>query len=265
MLQPVDKNGDPVPFVIPDGVDRLRDAIKEANAKVAFIDSITAFLSTAKVKAGDDPSTRQALMPLVLLAAETACAIVLVRHLNKATGMSAKHRGSGTIAYIGTTRSVIVAGKLIEPTADGPTHAMALTKGNLTKPPMAIGYRLDSAPNDADSPVVVWCGPIDLSADQLVGADGAKVSDARKNAPTREECERVLKELLADGPMPVKTAIAKTRDAVGCSAKPVHDAAKHVGVVKEAVREDGKIDHWTWKLPPKPVVRVRHTEPDGET
>jgi hypothetical protein len=38
---------------------------------------------------------------------------------------------------------------------------------------VALGYRLDSAPNDPDSPVVTWFGAIDLSPDQLVGADGA--------------------------------------------------------------------------------------------
>lgn len=249
--QPTDDRGNPKPFLIPEDIDRLRCAIGEVDAKLIVIDPLTAFLSTQQVKAGDDPSTRQALMPLVTVAAETGCAVVLVRHLNKATGMAAKHRGSGTIAYTGITRSVMVAGRLKEPTPDGATHAIARTKGNLSKEPKAIGYRLDSAPDDPDAPVVEWCGPIDLTADQLVGADGAKVGDARKNAPVRDECERVLAELLADGPMPQKEAIKKTRDAVDCSPKSVREAADRIGVVKKPVRVDNKIDHWTWELPPK--------------
>lgn len=215
-----------------------------------MIDPVTAFLSTKKVKVNDDPTTRQALMPLVALARDTGCAILLVRHLNKATGMSAKHRGSGTIAYTGITRSVLVAGKLKEPQSNGPTHAIALTKGNLTKAPMALGYRLESAPEDADIPIVRWLGTMDLNADQIVGADGAKVSDARKNAPTREECERVLRELLADGPMRADEATQKTREVVNCSAKPVRYAAAQMGIVKQSVRIDNKIDHWTWEMPP---------------
>ncbi len=263
MRQPLDGNGDPVPFVIPEDVNRLRRAIEEVDARLVVIDPVTAFLSTTKVKINDDPTTRQALMPLVVLARETGCVILLVRHLNKATGMSAKHRGSGTIAYTGITRSVLVAGKLRDTEPNGPTHAVALTKGNLTKAPAALGYRLDSAPDDADIPIVRWLGTLDLSADQLVGADGAKVGDARKAAPVREECERVLRELLGDGPMRTDEVIKKTREVVNCSAKPVRDAADHIRIVKRAVRLDKTIDHWTWELPPT-KVRVRLVEGDDD-
>jgi hypothetical protein len=201
-------------------------------------------------------------MPLVNLARETGCAILLVRHLNKATGMSAKHRGSGTIAYTGITRSVIVAGKLKETKPNGPTHAIALTKGNLTKDPNALGYKLNGALEDPDTPIVRWLGAIDLSADQLVGADGAKLTDARKAAPVREECERVLRELLRDGPMRSDEVVKKAREVVNCSVKPVRDAAERIGIVKRAVRIDNKIDHWTWELPPT-KVHLPLVEGDG--
>jgi hypothetical protein len=100
-----------------------------------------------------------------------------------------------------------------------------------------------------------------LTADQLVGADGAKVSDARKNAPLRDECERVLRELLADGPLPMKDAIKKTRDAVGCGPKSVHEAAKRIAILKLPVRDGNTIDHWEWKLPP---TKIRLRPVDGE-
>jgi hypothetical protein len=263
--QPKDDDGNPKPFVIPEDMNRLRRAVVEVDAKVVFIDPLTAFLSTKHVKAGDDPSTRQALMPLVLLAAETGCAIVLVRHLNKATGMTAKHRGSGTIAYTGITRSVLVAGKLKVPAPDGATHAIARTKGNLSKEPMAMGYRLDSAPDNADVPVITWCSPMDLTADQLVGADGAKVSDARKTAPARQEAMEILGQLLADGPLEAEKAIRMTKENADCGIKTVRAAAKELGVVKRPVRVEGKskVDHWTWALPPK-VVRLSDYRTGGD-
>lgn len=261
--QPTDGGGNPRPFLIPDDVERLRRAVDETGAQLVVIDPITAYLSTRSVKANDDPSTRQALMPLVNLARETGCAILLVRHLNKATGMSAKHRGSGTIAYTGITRSVIVAGKLKETKPNGPTHAIALTKGNLTKDPNALGYKLIGALEDPDTPIVQWLGAIDLSADQLVGADGAKVTDARKSAPVREECERVLRELLGDGPMRTDEVVKKTREVANCSAKPVRDAADRIGIIKRAIRIDNKIDHWIWELPPT-KVHLRLVEGDGD-
>jgi hypothetical protein len=250
ITQPLDARGNPEPFIIPDDVERLRRAVLETGAKLVIIDPITAFLSTSQVKAGDDPSTRQALMPLVRLAAESGCAVLLVRHLNKATGMSAKNRGSGTIAFTGITRSVLVAGKLKEQTPDGPTHAIARTKGNLSKEPMAIGYRLDSAPDDPDSPMVTWCGPLDMTADQLVGADGAKVSDARKSAPARQEAMEILQQLLGDGPVPAATAIKLTRENANCGIKVVNAASKQLGVIKKRVFVSGQVDHWTWEIPP---------------
>ncbi|WP_460359522.1 AAA family ATPase [Mycobacterium sp. ZZG] len=263
IVQPLDARGNPVPFVVPDDVERLRRAVAETQAKLVIIDPITAFLSTSQVKAGDDPSTRQALMPLVALAAETGCAVVLVRHLNKATGMSAKHRGSGTIAFTGVTRSVIVAGKLKEQTPDGPTHAIARTKGNLSKEPMAIGYRLDSAPDDPDSPIVKWFDPLDLTADQLVGADGAKVSDARKSAPARQEAMDILQQLLSDGPVPAETAIKLTKENADCGIGVIKAASKQLGVIKKRVYVDGKVDHWTWELPPE-KFRLNDVRGGGE-
>lgn len=263
ITQPLDAKGNPTPFIIPDDVERLRRAVLETGAKLVIIDPITAFLSTSQVKAGDDPSTRQALMPLVAIATETGCAVVLVRHLNKATGMSAKHRGSGTIAFTGVTRSVLVAGKLKEQTSDGPTHAIARTKGNLSKEPMAIGYRLDSAPDDPDSPIVTWCGPLDMTADQLVGADGAKVSDARKSAPARQEAMEILQQLLSDGPVAAATAIKLTRENADCGIKVVNAASKQLGVVKRKVYADGKVDHWTWELPPE-RLRLKDIRGGGE-
>lgn len=262
--QPTDDCGNPRPFLIPDDVERLHRAVDETGAQLVVIDPITAYLSTRSVKANDDPSTRQALMPLVNLARETGCAILLVRHLNKATGMSAKHRGSGTIAYTGITRSVIVAGKLKETKPNGPTHAIALTKGNLTKDPNALGYKVNGALEDPDTPIVQWLGAVDLNADQLVGADGAKVADARKAAPVREECECVLRELLVDGPMRVDEVVKKTRDVANCSAKPVRDAADRIGIIKRAIRIDNKIDHWTWELPPKVHLRLVEGDVDDE-
>ena len=104
---------------------------------------------------------------------------------------------------------------------------------------------------------------MDLTADQLVGADGAKVGDARKNAPVRNECERVLSELLADGVIKQAEAVAKTREAVACSAKTVRDAAERIGVVKKQVRVGGQIDHWTWELPPN-KIRFEDLRDGGE-
>lgn len=256
--RPVDCNGNPKPFTIPDDIDWLRQAICEAQAKLVVIDPITACLPE-DAKHGVDGSIRRILMSLVDLAAETESAIVMIRHFNKAQGMSAKNRGGGSVAYSALVRSVLSVGKLTESQDSGATFAIARAIGNLSKQPESIGYRLDDAPKlftlpkseDADLGVAVvkWCGAVNIDADGLVGADGAKLGDSRKTAPVREDAETAIKELLKDGrPMKMNEVVADTIKIAGCSKATVKLAAKKIGVIKRSVYVDGKIDHWTWEL-----------------
>jgi hypothetical protein len=266
LARPVDDKGQPRPFTIPDDINWLRRAINEVGAKLVVIDPITACLPES-ARHGVDSSIRRILMCLVDLARETDSAIVLIRHFNKATGMSAKNRGGGSVAYGALVRSVLSAGKLTEPTDKGGEFAIARAIGNLSKAPQTITYALVDAPNSADLPtpedselgvaVVKWRGTTDLTADQLVGADGAKVADARKSAPMRDDAEDALQQVLAGGPVKMTEAVAETMRIAGCSKATVKLAAKKLGIVKDSVYgSNGKIDHWTWRLPPDVVSMI---------
>ena len=168
------------------------------------------------------------------------------------------------MAYTALARSVVIAAKLKETDSTGATHAIARTKGNLSRDPDALGYVLKDAPGNPDIATMQWSGSLDLDADQLVSADSAKTNDARRKAPMRQQCEDVLRLLLANGPMRADEAREKTRAEVGCSLKPVNDAADAMGVLKEQVRIDGKISHWTWELPPViiPMRKASTTDTD---
>jgi len=253
MVQELDDKGLPVPFVIPDDVHVLRDAINECGARLVVVDPIAAFISDS-VKDGSDKSNRKALMALAQVAAETGAAIVLVRHLNKAAGMSAKNRGGGSVAYTALARSVLVAGKLPPGDDDpaeaevGPRFVLAKTKGNVAVDPDSHAYTLRESDSNPDIAVIHWQGSVAISADQVVGAEGAV--DSRKRAPERDEAARVLRELLADGPMSSKEAVKQVREETGVSEKTVHAAKKKLGVEsKRVLSEDGKLDRWEWFLP----------------
>lgn len=246
-----DANGDLVPFTIPRDVDWLRRAILDANATLVVIDPISACMPEG-TKHGVDSEIRRVLMHIVDLAAETRCAILLVRHFNKAQGMSAKNRGGGSVAYGALVRSVIQAGPLTKKTDDGATYALARAIGNLSKSPESIGYSLESAPDDEEVPIVMWRGHIDLTADQLVGADNAKVGDSRKNAPMRNAAKQAIREMLRAGPVAVKTVIDKVKLNLGCSEGTIQKAAKELGVIRATVYDaKGEIDYWTWELTPE--------------
>ncbi|ORX19412.1 hypothetical protein AWC27_00085 [Mycobacterium szulgai] len=257
--RPVDDDGNPRPFTIPGDTSWLRKAIVEAGAKLVVIDPITACLPE-DARHGVDSSIRRILMFLVDLARETTSAIVLIRHFNKAQGMSAKNRGGGSVAYSALVRSVLSAGRLKEDQDSGATFAIARAIGNLSKPPDSIGYKIEDAPQLSALPkpehdelqvsVVKWCGAVSINADQLVGADGAKIGDARKKAPVRDDAEAALKELLADGPMKMNEVVAEARRIADCSKATVNQAAKNLEIVRKSVYLNGKIDYWTWELSP---------------
>lgn len=245
-----DEDGMPIPFIIPDDVNRLRAAIEETGALLVVVDPITAFISE-KVKSGSDTSNRKALMVLAEAAADSGAAVVLVRHLNKAAGMDAKSRGGGSIAYTALARSVLVAGKRPrDPDGDEPESCvLARTKGNLGPLPDSIGYSLVESPDNRDVAVVVWNGPVAMTADQLVGADRAR-PDSRTAAPDRLEAERVLREILADGPVNADKAKKATMRAAGVSESTVNRAKRDLGVASKAVHgPDGALIEWVWMLP----------------
>jgi hypothetical protein len=204
-------------------------------------------------------------MSLVDLAEDTGAAIVMIRHFNKAAGMNAKNRGGGSVAYSALVRSVLQAGKLDEPGDGGATFAIARAIGNLSKTPLTITYRLDSAPAMAELPqaeddelgvaVVKYCGTTELDADQLAGADSAKPVDARQGAPVREDAAHAIRDMLTDGPQRADDVIITVIEGVLCSKGTVKAAAKELGVVKKKVYGGGKIDHWTWQMPPD-IVKI---------
>lgn len=272
--RPTNDKGEPVPFTIPDDIEWLRKAIVETAAQLVIIDPIAACLPE-NTKHGVDSSIRRILMSLVDLAEETGCAVVMIRHFNKAAGMNAKNRGGGSVAYSALVRSVLQAGKLEEPGDGGATFAIARAIGNLSKTPKTIGYRLDDAPASVNLPkaeddelgvaVVKYCGTVDFDADQLVGADGSKSTDARKTAPLRDEVKEALRDMLKDGPQPATEVIDTIKVGLRCSAKPIREAAKELEIVKKSVYEidpttnKKRIDHWTWELP-QVILTLVHSD-----
>ena len=93
------------------------------------IDPLTAFLGRDASAAGDQ-TVRRALMPLVGIAAETGCTILVVRHLRKQGGR-ALYRGLGSIGIIGAARVGWLLGE--HPRGEG-LRVLTVTKSNLVGP-----------------------------------------------------------------------------------------------------------------------------------
>src|SRR5205085_279356 len=121
----------------------------------------TAFLP-AGVVMNSDQSVRQLLAMLAIIAERVDCAILLVRHLRKEGAARAIHRGLGSIGFIASVRTGLLAAR--HP-ADPALGVLTVTKANLAGPVPSLGYRINV--DGAGRAVVEWTGPADVSADAL--------------------------------------------------------------------------------------------------
>lgn len=173
-----DQQGEEQPIELPGDIDALRLAIARVNAALVVIDPLMAYLSP-NTNSYRDQDIRRALVPVKRLAEETDAAIVVVRHLNKATGQSALYRGGGSIGIIGAARTGLLVGADPDD-ATGSRRILATTKNNLSLKAAALAYHIESA---GDACRVVWDGPTEHTADTIVtdsrgDADGGALGEA---------------------------------------------------------------------------------------
>jgi hypothetical protein len=228
-----------IPLTIPEDMARLEQAIGEWQAKLMVIDPITAYMS-GSINTANDAQVRRAMLPLGDLAQKTGCAIVLIRHLNKATDMKAKHRGGGSIAFTGAARSVMVCDK--HPEKD--TLVMARVKNNLAAVTPSLTYQMVTD-ELYDCPAIRWTGVDSIDADALV-----RGKDARVRAPDREEAKDWLREALADGARKA-VDLFKEAEAEGVTKSTLKAAKSELGVETFRLRDPkgGFTIGWVWCLP----------------
>jgi hypothetical protein len=224
----------------PRDLDRLAAAIRATSAVLVVIDPVMAFLDET-ICSGNDQSVRQALAPLAVLAEQTSCAVLLVRHLNKAGGARAVYRGGGSIGIIGACRS---AWLIARNPNDEKQRVLAQVKNNLGKPQPSLGYEVVS--DEQGRPQVAWLGVIELSADQLVGTGSGTVEDLSE----LERAVELLREALAQGPRPV-AEVQRELARQGVGRRTLYRAKKEAGV-ESNLETTAKGAQAIWRLPPPP-------------
>ena len=162
-----DEDGEEIlePFALDaDGLAYLEEAIDAVNAKLVVINPILTVLA-GHVDTYKDSSVKQALYPLVRLAAKKNCTVVIVRHTNKQGSSNATNLGTASKAFINTAR----AGLLIAPSPnDGNVRVLANIKGNMSKPMPSLEFTIES--DDKNVAYIAWHGQSKYSVAQLIGA-----------------------------------------------------------------------------------------------
>jgi hypothetical protein len=124
---------DPLPQ-FPASGPALGRLVRERAADLLVIDPMMAFFPP-EAWANSDQRIRRALAPLAGMAADTGCAVLLVRHLSKATGRNAVYRGSGSVGILGAARTGLLLGRH----PDDPGPAGAVDDEDEPRPARAVG------------------------------------------------------------------------------------------------------------------------------
>lgn len=226
---------------LPDDVGSIEVAIRAHGARLLICDPVTALLAR-DLSANADADVRRALTPLAALAEQHGICVVLLRHLNKRSGISALDRGGGSIGIAALARTVLLLGR-DESDPDG--RVLAAVKANLTRTPRSLRARIVDADGVGK---IEWGDECDRSADDLVADPTARRSSKREGAAD------LLRSLLADGEWHRQREIEQAADAEGYSARTLRRAREESGV--SCRQMDGG---WWWRLaqtPPRDSVAI---------
>ena len=217
--------GDPLTLVD----ERIEKAIRQNNARLLIIDPIQAFLGE-KVDMNRANEVRPILRKIGNVAQRTGCAIVLVGHLNKATGQQSNYRNLGSVDFNAGVRSVLVIGK----TKDDPNlRVLVHDKSSLAPPGPSIAFIL------GDEEGFRWVGDYDITADELL--NGIE----KKRESKTQEAKDLICALLAGGKEVLSEEIDRAAVAKGISPRTVRDAKKELGAtLKSKTGESRKKVFW---------------------
>ena len=222
---------------LPAQLPELEKFIRSYGADLVVIDPLLAFLPP-EAAANLDQCVRRALTPLAILAADTGCAILLVRHLRKSESAKAILRGQGSAGIIAAARTGLLAAR--HP-ADPSRNVLAVSKSNVAGALPSLGYRV--RPDGANRPVIEWSGEVGLSADALGESPEAPLR-------ARDRAALWLHRELVGGPRRATDLLAAAADA-GIPEATLNRAKVELAVRSHRVaRKDSRV--WYWYDPAAP-------------
>ena len=209
--------------------ERIENAIRENNARLVIIDPLQAFLG-ANVDMNRANEVRPIFRRLADVAQATNCAIVMIGHLNKATGSQSTYRGLGSIDITAVVRSLLFIGKI---KTDPTTRVIVHEKSSLAPPGQSLAFSL------GDEKGFRWIGAYDISAeDLLAGGEGSKTE------LKQEQAAKLIEQFLSEGRKVSIAEINKEAAERGISERTVRLARNSMGD-KIASERQGK-DWWIW-------------------
>jgi len=220
------------PVTLPSDLAAVEDVIRNHDVALVVIDPFVAFLD-GKLNINNDGDVRRCLGQVAAVAESTGAAFLLVRHLNKKSGLSAVYRGGGSIGVTGAARAEFMVG--VDP-ADPEGRILACVKSNLAPEPSSLRFSIES---HGSTSRVRWGDHCDTTAGDLC----ASGSDGRKGGKA-DEAKSIIEDMLAHGPAPSADVLKACLNA-GVSERTYNRVKKDMGVRAQRM---GFGDEGEWTL-----------------
>ena len=211
--------------------ERLLEAIRQTKAKLIVLDPLSAYIGeSTSINSANE--VRRQFRPLIDIAKEQGCAIVIVHHMNKAIGQKALNRGVGSVDIVGAARSVLLVGRTDKERPD--ERILAQVKSNLAPTGNAILFSVDESG-------IHWLEETARTADEVLGNVFAGVGRPDEQM---QKAKEMLSALLADTQPKPQSEVMRHLKEAGVSESTAKKAKALLGIrsVKQGVQ-------WFWFLP----------------
>ena len=217
--------------------DRLEKAIVETGARLIILDPIQAYIG-AKVDMHRANEIRPVLKHLGMIAEKYNCAVILIGHMNKASGSKSTYRGLGSIDIQATARSELLVARL----RDKPNiRIMAHDKSSLAPTGDAIGFEM------TEDRGMTCIGPYDITIDELLmGNEG-------RGKKKLDIAENFIKEFFGLSKEIASNDILQEAAQRGIKRNTLLSAKKKLGITSGKSKLDDGTSFWTWIMPDERV------------
>ena len=204
--------------------NRIEKVIQQTNARLFILDPLQAYLSqdSDMFSAG---RMRQQLKRLADIAAKYKCAIVVIGHMNKASGEKNLYRGLGSIDIAAIARSVLMISR---DRNDSSIRYMFPVKSSLAPEGSTIAFSFNQKTG------LRWIGKCQVDREQIEDCD---IDDSK-----RALARRIVFEMLCEQDTRSRDILNKLK-LMGISERTINTAKKELGVT--SYRKDGA---WFWHL-----------------
>lgn len=205
--------------------ERLEEALIRTKARMLILDPIQAYLGGG-MDMNRANEARDMTKRLGALAEKYHCAIILIGHMNKASGNKAAYRGMGSIDFFAVARSVLLVGRV---EGEPNIRAVVQIKNNLAEFGHPKAFRLSEDGFE-------WIGDYEITADEVLGGLAPK-------ANKMEQAKQMLRNLAETNHSVSSNKIFELADELGISKRTMENAKKELGIKAKKLNNS-----WYWEL-----------------